>query len=158
MPLIWPEYFWAAPTDTDVSNWLLVHLTPSDMITQEPRSITSSQEVGEKCIKEGSAEAEQAQGFSTTARWWRWWPVAGLELMAELQRQSLLGTILQRNTGYGGPSSSSTQWRPKNRWAHTSKREDGTRWFCSVQFFCELISFCTSTYSWNEEIIPYMCA
>ena len=36
--------------------------------------------------------------------------------------------------------------------------EDTTRWFCSVQFFWELIVFAQNgIYSYNKEIIPFLC-
>ena len=118
--------FMVAPAYTDAHNQLLVHLKPSDMGWEEKHSYVlppKKIQCKERRRDIQKQNKRKGQGFGDgpllDSSWDNW---DGRSTWAQ-----------DSNTGYGGSSSSSTRpWRPKI-----------TRWFCFVQFFCQLICYCT---------------
>ena len=116
-------------------NQLLVHLKPSDMGWEEKHSYVlppKKIQCKERRKDIQKQKKRKGQGFGDgpllDSSWDNW---NGRPTWAQ-----------DSNTGYGGSSSSSTRpWRT----------EDNTRWFCFVQFFCQLICYCTKWYILSQQ-------
>ena len=97
--------FMVAPSDTDAHNPLLVRLTPSDMGWEEKQPRRFNARKGGKTFKSG-----------TNARLWCLRPSFGF-VMEQLGWQAIILTLVMLAC-----SSSSWQWRPRNRGVYTSEK------------------------------------